>query len=266
MIHDDFKQWMKEQKVSEDMTEKLARAQGLQMPALPADDMNKMVDDAVDDAVPFSFSLKEGTDEELLKTFVNMTEHFGKLPMPYKNVVCVVSPEGLMSMGDGMTHLVFLSVGLTEQVSSVVAHARERDGSFYPVASMIHGLDNGVFRTDYRNIGTTLTQKQYAQIMGIFIDSIVKLSLKQYTQTTEQVPPKVAAKRMKSGKSFYQSYVVVELAQQYRSTSGTGKGGWTVRPHWRRGHTRRTRNGKVAWIDPVMVNMKGGGKKPVYEV
>ena len=48
---------------------------------------------------------------------------------------------------------------------------------------------------------------------------------------------------------------------------GFWKGGWTVRPHWRRGHIRRLADGRVIPIPPCCVNMEDGVPvKPEYVV
>lgn len=80
------------------------------------------------------------------------------------------------------------------------------------------------------------------------------------------IPEKLNAARVKRGKPALRPYVTLSFNRKILDhLGGDGKGGWKVKPHWRRGHIRTLADGRRIPIPMCLVNFEGGElpeKKP----
>jgi hypothetical protein len=109
---------------------------------------------------------------------------------------------------------------------------------------------------------------------GLLVDNefgVVKgllgaLATPQAIRRQEPAPEKLNKRRERKGKEIIRPVLVIDIrASQGRVAARRTAGGYSVRPHWRRGHIRHLPNGKVVGIPPACVNMESGvAMKPEY--
>lgn len=116
--------------------------------------------------------------------------------------------------------------------------------------------------------------EQNIKTLGIVIDlalaCILMMSMPHYTREKHEVPPKVNAKRIKNGKAPYQGWTKISLRREIVEAMNRGsmERGFTMRPHWRRGHIRTLGDGRKIPVRPCMINFEGDGEleKNIYFV
>lgn len=109
---------------------------------------------------------------------------------------------------------------------------------------------------------------------GLLVDNafgVVKgllgaLATPQAIRRNEPAPLKLNRQRAKKGKETIRPVIVIDIrATQHSAAARRAAGGYSVRPHWRRGHIRHLPNGRVVGIPPACVNMETGvAIKPEY--
>ncbi len=94
------------------------------------------------------------------------------------------------------------------------------------------------------------------------------LGMPHYTKQQVDIDRKLARAREKNGKTPLAGYTVVRFRESISRGMGDGEGGWSVKPHWRRGHIRTLQTGRKVAVSPCMVNFEGEGDLPknVYMV
>jgi hypothetical protein len=88
-------------------------------------------------------------------------------------------------------------------------------------------------------------------------------------RSVEPAPEKLNRQRQHTGRPAIRSQIVIDLrpAQNVSPSDKSRHGGWTVRPHWRRGHIRSLADGRLVPIPPCCVNMEDGiPVKPEYMI
>lgn len=103
---------------------------------------------------------------------------------------------------------------------------------------------------------------------GIVKALLGALATPQAIRRDEDAPRKLNKARAKKGKEHIRPITVIDVrASQQAHARRRSDGGWTMRPHWRRGHIRRLPNGRQVPIPPCCVNMETGIPiKPEYVV
>jgi hypothetical protein len=85
----------------------------------------------------------------------------------------------------------------------------------------------------------------------------------------EPAPEKLNRQRLLKGRPEIRSQILIDLRPSHNlpSSEHGPHGGWTVKPHWRRGHVRTLGDGRRIPIPPCCVNMEAGVPvKPEYMV
>jgi hypothetical protein len=73
---------------------------------------------------------------------------------------------------------------------------------------------------------------------------------------TDPAPDKLNRARRLRGKPEIRSQIIIDLTPEKNLVRPPGsKGGWSVKPHWRRGHVRTLADGRRVPIPPACVNM-----------
>jgi hypothetical protein len=88
-------------------------------------------------------------------------------------------------------------------------------------------------------------------------------------RSVEPAPERLNRQRHLKGRPEIRSHIVVDLRadKNYTSSEQGTHGGWTMKPHWRRGHVRTLADGRRVPIPPCCVNMEAGiPMKPEYVV
>ena len=108
---------------------------------------------------------------------------------------------------------------------------------------------------------------------AFFLTGLMLLNIPQYEKNKTTIDPKLARAREKNDKPPLQGYTTVRMKREIYNALSDGKGGWTVKPHWRRGHIRRwpMKDGteKLIPVQPTMVNFDGPAdmlQKNIYNV
>jgi hypothetical protein len=103
---------------------------------------------------------------------------------------------------------------------------------------------------------------------GVAAALIGALATPQAVRREEPVPERLNKQRAQKKKPPIGPMIVIDVrASQQASLSRKGEGGWTVKPHWRRGHIRHLADGRLIPIPPCCVNMETGVPiKPEYVV
>lgn len=103
---------------------------------------------------------------------------------------------------------------------------------------------------------------------GVAAALIGALATPQAVRREEPAPDRLNKQRAQKKKPPIGPVIVIDVrASQQASESRKGEGGWTVKPHWRRGHIRHLADGRLIPIPPCCVNMETGIPiKPEYVV
>ncbi len=109
-----------------------------------------------------------------------------------------------------------------------------------------------------------------------FFTGCMLLNMPQYQKDKTEIESGLMKARLKSGKPPLQGYTTVRLRKDIRDhfDKENNGGGWTVKPHWRRGHIRHYRDDsgvilKSIPVQPCMVNFNdndGELAKQIYKV
>ena len=86
-------------------------------------------------------------------------------------------------------------------------------------------------------------------------------------RAVESAPDKLNRRRHLRRRPAIRSQIVIDLRTEKNFTGAEWPvgGGWTVKPHWRRGHLRTLSDGRRVPIPPCWVNMEEGiPVKPEY--
>lgn len=108
--------------------------------------------------------------------------------------------------------------------------------------------------------------KNFAEVAtALAIQGCVMLSLPHYTQEKTEIDDKLQKARIKRGKETLRGYITVKMRKDIKEALNSG-GGWTVKPHWRRGHVRTVKDGRKIPVRPCMVNWAGDAEldKSIY--
>ena len=103
---------------------------------------------------------------------------------------------------------------------------------------------------------------------GVSAALIGALATPQAIRREEPAPARLNKQRLQKKKPPIGPMIVIDVrASQQASQNRKGEGGWTVKPHWRRGHIRHLADGRMIPIPPCCVNMDTGVPiKPEYVV
>ena len=72
-------------------------------------------------------------------------------------------------------------------------------------------------------------------------------------------PEKLNIARAKKGLELVRPLIVIDMrAAWLAALERRGEGGWTARPHWRRGYIRWLPAGRAVLVPPRCVNMETG--------
>lgn len=232
--------------------------------------------------VPFDFP-DVTIDEELIKTFVGYVSQVGEVSLPYEQCLFFIRPNNKdvflvleLSIGEvdrnGSAKIFGVEGGggTIGQAIMGTCYVGHRHNGFAELGDIAIYIEDGKVKVSRDPYDDKTTNDDLDVFVASLSVCLTRLMMKQFSKSTVHVPPKVAAKRGKANKPFFRSHVVVDLmpAIKARLSSQNG-GGYTVRPHWRRGHWRMVhtkRGDKQVWIEPVMVNMDTPEAKPVYTV
>lgn len=93
------------------------------------------------------------------------------------------------------------------------------------------------------------------------------MNMPHYHQERVTISEKLNKARIKNKKQLLSPYVRISLRPEIRAalSNGSTDAGYSVRPHWRRGHIRTLQDGKKIGVRPCMVNFAGDAeldKKP----
>lgn len=94
------------------------------------------------------------------------------------------------------------------------------------------------------------------------------LATPQAIRRDEPAPERLNKQRIRKGKLPIGPVIVIDVrASKQAASERKNEGGWSVRPHWRRGHIRHLPDGRLIPIPPCCVNMETGVPiKPEYVV
>lgn len=103
---------------------------------------------------------------------------------------------------------------------------------------------------------------------GVVSALLGALATPQAVRREEPAPDRLNKQRVRKSRPPIGPVVVIDVrASQLAADARKGEGGWTVRPHWRRGHIRHLADGRMIPIPPCTVNMEEGiPLKPEYVV
>jgi len=114
-------------------------------------------------------------------------------------------------------------------------------------------------------ISRTLLDK-YNIACGAVVASTMFLNTKYVDKQEVDISPTLNASREKRGKRPYSGYTIIKTKIKAGDNDAGGASGWTVRPHWRRGHIRHLNSGKITSVSPCMVNFNGDEIDPMKYV
>jgi hypothetical protein len=214
-------------------------------------------------AVGFYFDETVRYDEEMAITGCDFLSA-GFLQMPFDTVYFHAKKYFSESSGNAVPVCLWAKkVGENQIFLSAV---REEDISAQPDFFQINiGQDIVGIARSYTEEGWPEVRKEYnsaeqqvhAFIMRSFCHMLMLLNHPVYDKELNEVSDAVNAKRERNGKARLSKYIYVNMRKQYKEALADGIGGYTVRPHWRRGHVRKLRDGRVIPVQPCLVNWDG---------
>ena len=244
-------------------------------PAGEADQLARYIQSCADSIVEFSFSFAESDQaSDTLDTFISFSNELWDAeiaPVPHdffwvswsqkvldETVQMAAFCEKAYSEQDG--RMISLSV-------RVMFENMHRSGFAF-----VNQLGHRVVG-DHKHVLVTHADSDSA---GLLVDAgfgtvaalLRALATPQAIRREEPAPDRLNKQRERKGRLPIGPIVVIDVrASQRAAAQRKGEGGWTVRPHWRRGHIRRLADGRVIPIPPCCVNMEDGVPvKPEYVV
>ncbi|PSL23458.1 hypothetical protein [Dyadobacter jiangsuensis] len=107
------------------------------------------------------------------------------------------------------------------------------------------------------------------QISSLMAVVLLIIFMKSMRREKVEISQRLNDSRSKKGKYEYSGYTIIRNPPAANEEKGEHcPTGLKRKPHWRRGHVRRYKSGRVTYIEPVLVNMHLGEltQKKVYKV
>lgn len=237
-----------------------------------------MFSDAVN-ANPVAFYLEDipFSDKDFLKTAEEFFEA-GILNLPYPQVY--ICPKSFDVAGD------------IQKVKGVVMCWQDDNGWWLPVFGERPGVKKEplpiaffhmkrnlnlpveeIKIPDFENVtGTTITEARVLAGNGFkcVLLACMMMNMPHYDKNKEIISEKLAKARIKSNKPPLAGYTTIRMRKDIKACmdKNSALAGYSVRPHWRRGHIRRISDTKQIPVRPCMVNFGGDADldKNVYKV
>lgn len=124
-------------------------------------------------------------------------------------------------------------------------------------------LSTRIRATDNTPVGTESVRSGFRAVAAV----IGALGTPKASRAFEPAPDKLNRQRILRGRPAIRSRIVIDLRTEknFPGAARSASGGWTVKPHWRRGHVRTLSDGRRVPIPPCCVNMvEGIPVKPEY--
>ncbi len=239
-----------------------------------ADHLARFIEARSPETIEFSFDyLDPDQAGDTLETFISFANDLwdaGIAPIPH-DFFWVSWSQKVMDMTVHMAAFCEKVVGqdgaMTALSVKVIFENKRRDGlAFVNDAGLLVVDDHKVVLIGGANsdTGGLFVENGFATVKAL----IGALATPQAIRTEEPAPAKLNKARLAKGKPPISTVIKIDVrASRQAAAQRKSEGGWSVKPHWRRGHLRHLANGKIVPIPPCCVNMEDGVPvKPEYVV
>jgi hypothetical protein len=217
---------------------------------------------AEEPAVGFYFDETVSYNEDLASTGEDFLLS-GFLEIPFNTCFFNVKNFTLPSVNEKLKDLeLWVKWDKENQVINILLFLENQDFANRIYANIIYHslrfeIKSGLKRVyDYKN-DTYIDNlpPSYEEIFRSFCQILMLLRHPYYEQETVETCPKINQRRERDGKSKLTKYIYIRMKKRIKDALSAG--GYTVRPHWRRGHVRHLNDGRIIPIQPCIVNFDG---------
>lgn len=209
----------------------------------------------------------DGTLDPALVQTAREFFHAGILRLPYDCILMIIELDKLGASNKPLKIPMILSEVDNADKGGIQALLLQSANQEYdkPVVQLAAQAERGqdIIRFFPFSYEAQKNDTENARTVKIVIDfaltCVLKMSMPHYRQEQNSPPEKVNQKRIKTGKAPLRGWTKVSLRPEIMQqlNRGSSSQGWTVRPHWRRGHIRTLQDGRKVPVRPCMVNWEG---------